>query len=204
MTSVPLAHYLWILKRHRWRILGFVVASTLATWVVSSRITPIYESTTTVDIDRQMPTGIVGQEAARSVLNDSDQFLATQIRLIQSDSVLRPVAQRYHLLEHERQIDSKWIRAPRRNRGRAGAAASRLKVSRPPNTYLLLVSYRSPDPQLAADVANAIAQSYLEHTYNIRYPARRPACRRSWRSSSRSCAPRWSAPARRWRSSSAS
>ena len=29
--------------------------------------------------------------------NDSDQFLATQIRLIQSDSVLRPVAQRFQL-----------------------------------------------------------------------------------------------------------
>jgi capsular exopolysaccharide synthesis family protein len=43
-----------------------------------------------------------------------------------------------------------------------------LKVSRPPNTYLLLISYRSDDPQLAADAANAIAQSYLEHTYNIR------------------------------------
>ena len=44
-----------------------------------------------------------------------------------------------------------------------------LKVTRPPNTYLLLISYRSPDPRLAADVANAIAHSYLEHTYNIRF-----------------------------------
>jgi capsular exopolysaccharide synthesis family protein len=33
---------------------------------------------------------------------------------------------------------------------------------------LLLVSYRSPDPHLAADVANAIANSYLQHTYNLR------------------------------------
>ena len=43
-----------------------------------------------------------------------------------------------------------------------------LRVTRPPNTYLMLISYRSEDPQLAADAANAIAQSYLEHTYNIR------------------------------------
>jgi succinoglycan biosynthesis transport protein ExoP len=41
-------------------------------------------------------------------------------------------------------------------------------VTRPPNTYLLQISYRSEDPRLAADAANAIAQSYLEHTYNIR------------------------------------
>lgn len=167
VTSVPLAHYLWVLKRHRWRILGFVVASTLATWAVSSRITPVFEATTTVDIDRQMPSGIVGQEASRSVLNDSDQYLATQVRLVQSDSVLRPVAQRYHLLEHERQLQQV---DPSRRAGieEAPVLLKRLKISRPPNTYLLLISYRSPDPQLAAAVANSVAQSYLEHTYNIR------------------------------------
>jgi capsular exopolysaccharide synthesis family protein len=46
-----------------------------------------------------------------------------------------------------------------------------LKVTRPPNTYLLLISYRSANRQLAADVANEIALSYLAHTYRIRYKA---------------------------------
>jgi len=44
----------------------------------------------------------------------------------------------------------------------------RLKVSRPPETYLIYISYRSEDPDLAANVSNEIAQSYLEHTYNLR------------------------------------
>ena len=43
------------------------------------------------------PQGVVGQEAIRSTLNDSDQFLATQIKMIQSDSVLRPVVEKYNL-----------------------------------------------------------------------------------------------------------
>jgi len=42
-----------------------------------------------------------------------------------------------------------------------------LKVSRFAHTSLLEVRYRSPDPQLAADVANAIAQSYVEQTFNL-------------------------------------
>jgi capsular exopolysaccharide synthesis family protein len=46
-----------------------------------------------------------------------------------------------------------------------------LKVTRPPNTYLLLISYRSPDPDLSAEVANGIADSYIQHTYNIRFRA---------------------------------
>ena len=166
-AAVPLAHYLWVIQRHRWKILGFVTAAMLATLVVSGRLTPVFEATTAIDIDRQTPPGIVGQEAARTLLNDADQFLATQIKLLQSDSVLRPVAQRYHLLEHERQLRDL---DPERRASveQAPVLLKKLQVARPLNTYLLLVSYRSPDPQLAADVANAIAQSYLEHTYNIR------------------------------------
>lgn len=168
-TSVPLSHYLWILRRHRWKILSFVIAAVVATAVVSSRITPIYESTVTVDIDRQTPHGVVGQESTKpSTFNDSDQFLATQVKLVQSDSVLRPVALKHKLLNHEKQFDDL---SPTKatNAEQAPVFLKRLKVTRPTNTYLMLISYRSADPQLAADVSNAIAQSYLEHTYNIRY-----------------------------------
>lgn len=168
-SGVPLSHYLWILRRHRWKILGFILASTLLCTIVSQRLTPIYESTATVDIDRQTPHGVVGQESVRSnPINDSDQFLATQIKLVQSDSVLRPVAQKYGLRSHEGQLGDGESQGHARKQ-QAPVALKRLRVTRPSNTYLLLISYQSPDPQLAADVANGIAQSYLEHTYNIRY-----------------------------------
>ena len=81
--------------------------------------------------------------------------------------MLRPVAEQYNLLERENQLsglDAAKIQARRR----APVALKRLKVKRPPNTYLLQISYRSADPQLAADVANAVANSYLTHTYTIR------------------------------------
>ena len=100
--TVPLGHYLWILRRHAWKIAGFVAGVVLATLVVSLRLTPIYESTATIDVDRQMPTGVLGQEALQNVSNDADQFLATQVRLIESDSVLRPVVEKYRLREVEK------------------------------------------------------------------------------------------------------
>ena len=95
--SLPLSHYLWILRRRRWKIMGFILMTMLGALIVSKRLTPIYESTATVDVDRQTPSGVIGQDAERAAPNDADQFLATQIRLIQSDSVLRPVADHYHL-----------------------------------------------------------------------------------------------------------
>src|SRR4051794_4407129 len=79
--TVPLSHYLWILRLHRWKILAFIAACVLATMIVSARLVPIYEATATIDIDRQTPPGIIGQEAARSALSDADQFLATQVKL---------------------------------------------------------------------------------------------------------------------------
>ena len=51
----------------------------------------------------QTPAGVVGQDAARSVTNDADQFLATQMKLVQSDGVLRPVDERFRLRLREKQ-----------------------------------------------------------------------------------------------------
>lgn len=166
-VAVPLSHYLWIFRRNWWKILLFVACAVAATAVISMRLTPVFESTVTIDIDRQMPSGIIGQESTRSLTNDSDQFLATQAKLIQSDSVLRPVAQQLKLNPDPEAQNAQNPKSP--SADDAPVLLRNLKVTRPPNTYLLLISYRSPDPRLAADVANATARSYLEHTYNIRF-----------------------------------
>ena len=166
--GLPLTHYLWIIKRHLWKIVTFVCLCTMATFVVTKRMTPIFESTTTIDIDRQATNSIVGQDNARGGNPfDSDQFLATQVKLLQSDSVLRPVVTRYKLLDQEGQFNE-LSEAQKTVISNSPIVLKNLKVVRPPNTYLLLVSYRSPDPQLAANVANEIANSYMQHTYTLR------------------------------------
>ena len=128
-ARIPISQYLWIFKRHRWRILGFCATAVIATVIISARLTPIFESTTTVDVDRQMPPGVVGQEAAASVMNDADQFLATQMKLVQSDGVLRPVDEHFRLRQREGQSSAG---------SEAGEAApialKRLRVTRPPST----------------------------------------------------------------------
>jgi len=157
-SAIPLSHYLWVLRRHMWRIAGLVIAVAVCAYVLTKRITPIYESTVTIGIDRQTPVGVVGEDAARGIVNDSDQFLLTQVKLIQSDSVLRPVVEQFHLVRTGREDQT----------SEAPIVLSGLKVTRIPNTYLLLASYRSPDRRRSADVANAIAKSFRDYTYEIR------------------------------------
>jgi succinoglycan biosynthesis transport protein ExoP len=166
VPGVPLSHYLWILRRHVWKITAFVAACLLATFIISSRLKPIYESTATVDVDFQAPSEIVGAGSNQpaSINNDEDAFLATQIKLIQSDSVLRPVAEQFHLFASNGKAGT----AKEQLLAAAPVSLPALKVIRPPNTYLLLISYRSHDPRKAAEVANAIAKSYLFQTYDLR------------------------------------
>jgi capsular exopolysaccharide synthesis family protein len=147
-----------------------VIATVLATLIVSLRLTPIYESTALVDIDRQMPTGVLGQEALQNATNDADQFIATQVKLIESDSVLRPVVDKFQLRQVEKDALEEAVDSSSTSL-EAPVVLRHLKVTRPANTYILQISYRSPNRQLASDVANAIANSYLAHTYRIRYKA---------------------------------
>lgn len=166
--SISPTHYLLVVYRQKWRILGFIAACLLATYLIASRLTPIYEATAKMDVDRRVPMGVVGQEASQGMTgDDADAFMATQGELIQSDAVLRPVAERFNLLQKEKQL-AQLPEERARKKSDAPVYLKNLKITRPVNTYILNISYRSPDPQLAADVANAIARSYLEHTFDIR------------------------------------
>src|ERR1039458_4899788 len=94
--ALPLGHYLWILRRHLWNILGFVAVAVFATAAVSMRMTPMYQATTALYVDRQEAKGVVGQDSQMGSYSNSDAeaFLASQIKLIQEDSVVRPVAEK--------------------------------------------------------------------------------------------------------------
>lgn len=166
--AVSPTHYLLVIWRQRWKILAFVASCMLATYIVSSRLTPIYEATAKIDVDRHLNTSVVGPETDPvSPGEDAEAFLATQKEIILSDAVVRPVAERYDLLHLESQLDRLGGENIRRKLG-APITLKYLDVTRPLNTYLLDINYRSPDPKLAADVANAVANSFVQHTFDIK------------------------------------
>ena len=84
--ALPLSHYVWLLKRHRWKILIFIFASLVSTYLVSKRLTKVYEAYATIDVDRQVPTGVLGQEATaiQAAPNDADQFMATVKKILET------------------------------------------------------------------------------------------------------------------------
>src|ERR1700761_7711244 len=131
-----LSQYLWVVKRHRWNLLGFVIFSVLATVIVSKRLTPLYESTAVIDIDRQTPAAVLGNESTSAVNSaDVDNYLTTQEQIVTSDAVLRPVVEKFHLmtpamrkLARDKILSSRLKDAPIELPG--------LKVTRPLHTFL--------------------------------------------------------------------
>ncbi len=79
-ARLPLSQYLWILRRYRWRILGFSIAVMILTLIVSARLIPVYEASVVIDVDRATPSDVVGQDSARNAYSDSEQFMATQMK----------------------------------------------------------------------------------------------------------------------------
>lgn len=167
----PLSHYLWVLHRYRWKILGFMAFCVIATIIISKRLTPLYTATATVDIDRRLPSGVLGDKSENAVSDSADveQFLVTQEKLIQSDAVLRPVVQQFHIRNDAAEKVSKDL--PLARIEDAPIVLKKLTVTHPPNSLLLLINYSSPDPQRSADIANAIVKSYIAHTFDIRFRA---------------------------------
>jgi capsular exopolysaccharide synthesis family protein len=162
-AGASFSQFLKIVHRHRWKLIALVcvaMAGAVALQIVAPKV---YEASTLVKVDRHSAGGVVGQEASQvSSVDDMDQIIATQIELVKSDPVLRPVADRFKLLDVEKQTKG----LTPEQVARKNAAPIQLKgltISRPPNSYLMRITYRAHDPQLAAKVANAVAESLIAH-----------------------------------------
>ena len=150
---VPLTYLVAVLRRRALPVLLFIAVATAATFLVSRRLPAVYESTVTLDLERQTPQATFGQDA----------FLTTQLNIIQSDAVLRPVVQKYKLEGYDLTATD--------HQGKASEqeipVLSNLRVSHPPNSFLILIAYRSHDAEQAANIVNSIADSYLRDRLSI-------------------------------------
>jgi capsular exopolysaccharide synthesis family protein len=131
---------------------------------------PISVGSAMIAIDRQAAPETIGGD--RLLSTGDDQFMATQQSLLLADTILRPVAERYDLLTRERQLRRFWFWTYPQARldqiRNAPIVLRHLKIERSPNTYLLVITYRDRDPQVAANVANAVADSYLREIFETR------------------------------------
>ncbi len=172
----------WVaVVRRRYRLLLAVCGVVLATSLVKYVMTPKeYRATTTLQIERRV-AGIATMENLFRVDPWDMEFYPTQYRLLQSRGLAERVVKNLRLADD-----------PVFNPGRAslvggkeqgvsaaddeaalGALASRLlaglEVNPIRNTRLVEVSYRAPTGELAARVANGVAEAFIDWGIETRY-----------------------------------
>jgi succinoglycan biosynthesis transport protein ExoP len=166
----PLAFYTQIVRQHWLMILLLSSALTALVIVACAFAPPVSVGSAMIAIDRQAAPETIGGD--RLLSTGDDQFMATQQSLLRADTILRPVAERYNLLEREHQLRRYWFwrYSAAREAAIKGAPINlrHLTIERSPNTYLLIITYKDKNPQVAADVANAIADSYLREIFETR------------------------------------
>jgi capsular exopolysaccharide synthesis family protein len=166
-------HLMQVVGRHKILLASFFVFAMAAGTALCLLVDPVYDAVAQVEIDRRSATeGINQAESQTTMIGDMDQIVTTQVELVQSDPVLRPVAEKYHLLSIEHQLDGafgkKLTPAEIKHIVDGPVELKKLKVKRPPNSYLIDITYRATSPKLAAEVANAIAQSYIAYIGRLR------------------------------------
>ncbi len=174
-TSIDLRGIFGLLRRHFRLILVTVVTIVAIVGFVSFSLQPIYSSSALILVDPSRKNLLDGDSAAASSSGDSAR-IDSEVEILRSDNVLLKVIESENLL-----ADRGFVQLPLTSRLLAflrlappqlpsaeqalGEALTTLRravtVQRRGLTYLISVEARSPSPDQAARLANAVANAYI-------------------------------------------
>jgi capsular exopolysaccharide synthesis family protein len=191
-TSLPrhisrestLAETLWILRKRKWVIIATaVVALTLAT-LVSLRTERQYDAIARIALGREN-NGNLGlkdvQGSSDAIDYDYTVSMDTQSQILQSDRIALDVIKNLHLDQNPAFAGSFALPPPKAgsvsvqpvDRGREaallGSFHGSMQVKSVRNTRIIEITFRSPDPAVAAAIANNIVATYIEDNYRTHY-----------------------------------
>ncbi|TBR17507.1 hypothetical protein EPO15_16785, partial [bacterium] len=148
VPDIDLTHYLHVLSRRRWIILGAlaVVVASAAAYVVTAR--PEYQATTMILIEKEKRANTYNE--GTMVETAADDYYQTQYRLIKSRATLKKVYDKLDLSQTE-----DFGAGPGTLQG--AVTITPIRTSR-----LVNISAQSHDPALAARVANAVAEVFVD------------------------------------------
>ncbi|MGU3538534.1 GumC family protein [Methylobacterium sp. A54F] len=186
-----------VITRRLWRGGGFIVLGGLfmvaCAVALLGLLTPSYTSSIQVLIDPSDLRVVENEVSARTPQADSGVSIAeSQVRVIQSDNVLRRVVTKLHLDADDEFVrpdgDNATLEAIKRALGMVPPAASRdpvnialdtlrtkLAVRRAERTFVIEAAVQSRDPEKAARIANAIGEAYFAEEAGARTEAARRA-----------------------------
>lgn len=189
--NIDFAHYLRLLMHNKWRVMIFVFLITAVVAMLVKPMKSVYQADTTVIIETNRSSIVEIQDVYNSG-PQSGEYFATQYEIIKSRALIEKVVDRLKLTTHPeydpRQVEekdsffdiNKLMSLVKSSDKTALEAVSdeelefeirrdiirifKLNLSVEPlfGTLLVRISYKANDPDLAADITNAVADAYIE------------------------------------------
>jgi len=155
----PLHAYLHVV-RDRWLVIAAIcIVTIVSAMVFTSKQTRIYQAAATVLIEPEAPKVVNIPEVSHDYGTAQDYY-ATQYKVLQSRPIVEPVIQRLNLRQRIAKVGGA--------RDSYFAVVRDLTIEPLKNTRLVLVKFESPDPNLATEVANAVADQFVKYTLDVK------------------------------------
>ncbi|MBU1325353.1 MAG: polysaccharide biosynthesis tyrosine autokinase [Alphaproteobacteria bacterium] len=180
--TFDLGEYWRLAVKYHLVIIGALVGALLIGAAVSFLTTPTYTSMATLKIDRETERVLDVEEVApRESLASSEEFFQTQYGLLKSRSLAERVIDSLGLASSDDFIKAMGGTAPERGDRTAAEFLSLRRqqvislvmanfgVSPIRGSRLVLITFESPDPALAARVTNAYAENFIQANLDRRF-----------------------------------
>ena len=154
--ELDLSEIVNIIFKRFWLIVGLAVLGLVAAILVNTFVRPMYEATALIMINKE-DAGKIDATPYGSFMSEEDYY-RTQYQLLESRSLLERVYEQLDLGQYE-QFE---------NPGGIKKLKGALKINPITRSRLVNINVRSYDPQLAAEVANAVANTFVQENLSNR------------------------------------
>ncbi len=179
MERAPeLVAYWGVLRKRRWTVLSvfFVLFTVVLLGTLKQR--PVYRAGALLEIQKENPNILTVKEMFE-LETVTDTYLETQYKIFKSETLARRVIRRLKLEgveEFNPQANSRVVEGVEGNDQLVLARfRTRLAVDPVKRSRLVEVTFDSYNPQLAAQVVNEVAESYIQQNLETRWEATQKA-----------------------------
>ena len=168
-SAFDLARILRIVHEWRWVILGGTLLGLLLAVLATLLTTPLYRAKVTLEVN---PPHVEVMDDKKEDISDvgSWDFVQTQVGLLRSRALAQRVAEDLNLASNPKFANQSADPAARL-RSATDNVAGHLTVVPPDEGQLIDFSYVSDNPQLAAQIANAYADAFINSSLQRRFDA---------------------------------
>ena len=170
-----------VLRRRKVTVLGFFVMVVGLVAAASFVMKPKYEAVVRIVLNRENANPLGFKDLGDGTRDDPDYTVAldTQVQILQSETLAETVIRNLHLDQNPAFTGKGASAGSPRSEEEALKAQQHLlrafndglTISKEKNTRVIQIRYKSKDPKLAANIANALTQAFIEHNFKMRFQA---------------------------------